>query len=259
MNPRLDKTSTDEFWNRRAVDLKDHERVNIHDLPQRQCENSFIFRNLNPADEILEVGCGNGFLTQDLRKAVKHVDAFDFSDNMIVQAKEIYGEENNSFFTGSVLDENVVTRQYDAVVCVRVLINLANLDEQKTSINNMVKWLKPGGRLILVEGYLDGFETLNDLRNTCGLEKMKPASINYYCHLADLRPFIDAKIDVDGEWDSGVFDLMTRVVYPLLVGADKATGPSEFHEKILPLALGLEESSLARFGRLQGVTGTRRS
>ncbi len=255
---RAEKTSTDEFWNKRAGELDKAELVNIDDLPQRRCENAFLFKHLSADDEVLEVGCGNGFLTQDLRQRVSHVDGFDFAENMISRAKDTYGETNNKFWVGSVLDPNAASKTYDAVVCVRVLINLANVEEQVAAIRNMAKWVKPGGKLLLVEGYLDGFEVLNALRGECRLDAMKPAAINFYSHVADLRPAVEESFEISDEWSSGMFDLLTRVTYPLLVGADKATGPSDFHEKTVPLALAIDEPALAKFGRLRGFAAVKR-
>ena len=72
---------------------------------------------------------------------------------MIERARSRYGEKNNRFFHGSVLDRKTCEAQsYDVAVCVRVLINLRNLNEQVTAIDNIAYWLKPGGKLILIEG-----------------------------------------------------------------------------------------------------------
>jgi SAM-dependent methyltransferase len=233
--------------------------VNIADLAQRRCENEFIFGALRPADRLLEIGCGNGYLTDELRRRVASVDAFDFSEAMIASARTHFGEHGNRFFVDSVLEGTQVAPPYDAAVCVRVLINLADAEEQALALRNMAKWLKPGGRLILVEGFLDGFEGLNELRGRCGLPPLQPASINFYSHWADLEPVAAALFDIEGEWHSGMFDLLTRVTYPLLVGPEAASGPAEFHMKTLPLALALNPEALKPYGRLRGYILKRRT
>lgn len=249
---RSEKTSTDKHWNERARTHADKRQVNIDDLVQRQLENDFLFANVVKADRVLEVGCGNGFLTQDLRNRVAHVDAFDFAENMIATAKEIHGETNNRFFVDSVLSATNVEPPYDKIVCVRVLINLLSAEEQKLAIRNMACWLPSGGTLILVEGYLDGFESLNRLRAKSGLPTMKPAAINFYSHLAEVQPEIDRHFTVAAEWHSGMFDVLTRVAFPLIVGPDKASGPGEFHDSILPLARALNPDAFRELGRLRG-------
>jgi hypothetical protein len=113
--------------------------------------------------------------------------------------------------------------------------------------------------LILVEGFLDGFGRLNELRERCGLNPMKPAAINFYAHVAELEEVIRRHFRIEATWHSGMFDVLTRVVYPLLVGPDRATGPGEFHDKTLPLALALNPAEFEPFARLRGFLLRRES
>lgn len=258
MTIRVEKTETDLHWNVRARVEKDRRKVNIDDLVQRRLENEFIFTWLKPQDRLLEVGCGNGFLTEELRSRVSHVTGFDFSEEMIKEARTHVGERNNVFLVGSVLSPNTVSDLFDCIVCVRVLINLANFSEQVIAIKNMASWLNPGGRLILIEGYTEGFEALNDLRRKCGISPLRPAPINFYSSFAELSANFDQQFTRVGEWHSGMFDILTRVAYPLLVGSDNALGPSDFHEKIEPLAKVLNPSTLGPYARLRGVVLVKR-
>jgi SAM-dependent methyltransferase len=249
---RADKTETDRHWDERARNEADSAKVNIADLSQRAVENDFIFSNLSSSDNVLEVGCGNGYLTADIRQKSRFVDAFDFSESMIAAAKAIQGERNNRFFVHSVLSPTGIDAQYDKLVCVRVLINLAGLDEQKQAIENIARWVHPGGMVILVEGFQDGFDKLSALRREAGIPDLQRAAINYYSYLADLMPTMRNNFDVIATWNSGMFDLLTRVAYPLLVGPDEAVGPGDFHERLLPLARGVQLEQLAPYARLQG-------
>lgn len=128
---------------------------------------------------------------------VKHVDAFDYSENMIERARSTYGEENNRFFHGSVLSRATCdTRTYDAAICVRVLINLRDLSEQITALGNLAYWLKPGAKLILIEGFRDGFDSLNAVRTDCGMPALRPAPINYYSYLDELKGQITSLFEI---------------------------------------------------------------
>ena len=67
------KSNTDRHWNERALAEGDDARVNIHDTVQRDLELDFIFSHLPVDGRVLEVGCGNGYVTRQLRERVRHV------------------------------------------------------------------------------------------------------------------------------------------------------------------------------------------
>jgi len=247
-----EKTTTDLHWDYRARSEADAAKVNIADTVQRDLELQFILRQLGRSNRVLEVGCGNGYVTRQLREHVAHVDAFDFSENMIARARELYGERNNRFFHDSVLDPKIESASYDAAICVRVLINLQNLHEQVRALRNIAKALKKGGKLILVEGYREGFEELSSLRIKSGLEPLKPAAINYYSSLSEFLPAIHEEFVVADTFHTGMFDFLTRVVFPSLVGEEKSSGPGEFHQKIERIVRSDAGAEFARFARLHG-------
>jgi len=250
----MSKSPTDTYWNDRAIRERDVSTVNIADVSQRELETEFLLKHLEPGDRVLEVGCGNGYLTNILRRYVAHVDAFDFAENMVVQAKLNHGEANNRFFHDNVLQPISWQGPFDCIVCVRVLINLRNFDEQNTAVENMRKALRPGGRLLLIEGYIDGFEELNRLRGQGGIDPLSPARINYYCRLGEMKVFLEKSFKTTAEFHTGCFDFLTRVIYPSLVGAENATGYSDFHVKILPIAKNYNPDQFKSLARLHGFT-----
>lgn len=254
----MTKSLTDIHWNERALKESDRSAVNIADVSQRELETKFILSHLNCGDCVLEVGCGNGFLTNILRDRVKHVDAFDYAENMVSQAALEYGEKNNRFFHDNLLAPANWRGPYDVIVCVRVLINLRDIVEQRIAIDQMASALKPGGRLLLVEGYSDGFAEINRVRERVGMAKLNPASINFYSSLGDVRAHLDASFVTTDEWHSGCFDFLTRIVYPSLVGPENATGHSDFHRQILAIAEQFNLEAFAKIARLHGFVLVKR-
>ncbi len=246
------KSETDRFWDERAIKESDKDLVNIADLAQRQIEDDFILKYLDKNDEVLEIGCGNGILTAEIRALTKHVDAFDFSESMIETAKKMRGETNNSFYHEDLVHPQHTNKRYDAIICVRVLINLKNIEEQVAAIHNMKTWLKPNGKLILIEGYSEGFEQLNDLRAKALMKPLKGAAINYYSPLEEIMPVLEKSFKVNDRMHTGIFDYLTRIVYPAIVGEEKATGYSEFHRQILPLAKAFNPDCMQHLARLHG-------
>src|SRR5262249_10833654 len=153
----MTKSDTDHHWNRRALAEGDDAKVNIHDTEQRDLELDFVFRQLPAAGRVLEVGCGNGYVTREIRQRVRHVDAFAYAENMIARARGLWRNQQ-PFFYGNVLDPATCeANAYDAAICIRVLINLHDIREQTAALKNIGRWLRPSGKLILVEGFSDGF------------------------------------------------------------------------------------------------------
>lgn len=257
-SPRSSKSATDQFWNQRSDREPDAAKVNIADTVQRDMELQFVFKHLPIEARMVEVGCGNGYVSQQLRSRVAHLDSFDYAERMVEQARATYGETNNRFFHDSVLSPRNVKPPYDAALCVRVLINLRDVEEQRLAVRNIANLLRPGGRLVLIEGYLDGFEAINAFRQTIGVAPAVPAGINFYSHLGELLPTISEHFVIEQTWHSGLFDFLTRVVYPQLVGADNAKEPGEFHSKIEPIVRANDGPDFARFARLHGFALAKR-
>ena len=252
------KTSTDIYWNDRALSETDLAKVNMPDTVQRDSELKFISRNLWPAARLIEIGCGNGYTTQQLRKYVSHVDGFDFSENMIEQARRVFGQTNNRFIHDDVLDLKIIDDQYDAALCVRVLMNLNDLREQKTALQNIAKLLCSGGRLILIEGFRDGYDTLSAFRQEIGLPQVVPANHNFYSYLDEIMPTINEHFVVEQTWHTGLYDFLTRVVFPCLVGAENATKPGDFHAKVEPIVQAYHTPEMMGFARVRGFVLARR-
>jgi ubiquinone/menaquinone biosynthesis C-methylase UbiE len=247
------KSSTDLHWDQRALNERNDDKVNIHDTVQRDLELDFVFRHLPADGHVLEIGCGNGYVTQQLRNRARQVDAFDFAENMVNRARTTFGETNNRFFHGSLLEHNTcISEQYDAAICVRVLINLRNFDEQAAGLRNIANWLKPKGKLILVEGFSDGFVSLNRIRGYCEMPDLVPSAINYYSNLPKIREVIDQLFEVFDEFHTGMFDFLTRVVYPRIVGPDRIDDAGTFHRKIECLARHFNPLEMKDLARVRG-------
>lgn len=252
------KSQTDLHWNERAASVADDIEVNLMDIFQREIEYDFVCRYLEPGQRILEVGCGNGFSTERFRAIAGHVDAFDFAENMIERAKSAFGETNNRFIHDNVLDPQHLEGPYDAVVCVRVLINLADLEQQRLAVRNLAKLTAPGGLLILAEGFTDGFENLNELRAKVGLPEITPAAINFYSSLAELQPPLDESWDLEDTFHLGAYDYLTRVMYPLVVGPENAKHNTNMSERCSELARAFNPDCFEPLSRMRGLVLRRR-
>lgn len=252
------KTATDSHWNERALSVADDVEVNIMDVFQREIEYDYVCRYLDPEQRMLEVGCGNGFSTDRFRARAGFVDAFDSSEEMIARARRAVGETNNRFFVDNVLDPRRFEAPYDAAVCVRVLINLADLEQQKLALVNIASALRLGGVLVLAEGFRDGFDVLGRLRGEVGLPPVQPAAINFYSSLSDLDKELADWFEPIDTFHLGSYDFLTRVVYPLLASPQEVSHNTVVSERCSQLARVFNPDCLESFSRMRGIVLRRR-
>lgn len=229
------------------------------DVFQRNLEFDQVCADLRPDMHALEVGCGNGFSTDRFRSLVRHVDAFDKSPEMIDRARRSYGETNNKFFEDDVVAPQVIRDEYDCVICVRVLINLADTAAQLAAVRNLARFVRPRGLLLLAEGFQDGFDELSALRGNVGLPPLVPAAINHYSFWRELEPVLASSFDVERSWHLGAYDYLTRVLYPLVVGAENAKHNTNFSERCQELARAFNPDAMARFSRMRGLVLRKRA
>ena len=109
---------SEKFWNR--VASKSSEKPGGTSLQVIQQSQKY----LTPEDAILDIGCGNGSITTELAKAVKHVDAIDISSRMLEFAQEAAERKsirNIDFRKATLEDLSTADRSYSVVTAFSVL------------------------------------------------------------------------------------------------------------------------------------------
>lgn len=253
------KSATDEHWNDRAASVADDIEVNIMDVFQRELEYDYIGSYLRPEMRLLEVGCGNGYSTERFLKLVRHVDAFDYADNMVERARARVVGTNVRFLHDNVLNPQQLEGPYDAIVCVRVLINLPDVEAQRTALRELDRLLGLDGVLILAEGFVDGFIALSKLREAVGLPPISPAAINFYSTVDQLLPELLQSYELQDTFHLGAYDYLTRVVYPQVAGHENVRHNTNFSERCAALAREFNPASFEELSRMRGFVLRKRS
>lgn len=95
--------------------------------------------------EVLEIGCGYGYLTYSLSRAGFKVRGLDISSAAIERAKAAYGD---LYTNGDLLEvaKSTTKQTYDVVVMTEVIEHVPNLLELVTAAKSL---LKPGGWLVV--------------------------------------------------------------------------------------------------------------
>ena len=99
----------------------------------------------NPAQSILDIGCGTGDLTAELKKYAAQVVGIDSSPEMIALAKASHPEAHFMFADATKL---TFKEEFDVVFSNAVFHWIKDLDKQNALLFGIANALKPGGKLI---------------------------------------------------------------------------------------------------------------
>jgi len=185
----------------------------------------YIGKLLNNEMSVLDIGCGEGSSTIVFAKLVRSIVGVDYSDTLIKQA-DYKAVENSKFMIGDVLelDKLFSPSTFDAVISIRCLINIPDTEQQYRGLDNIVSVLKPGGLLLLSEGYQKGWKGINKHRKNNGLSKMEVVPYNklFGCELKNTLMKYGKIVDFIG---FGEYLYGSRVVHPLLFSHVKHDAP----------------------------------
>ena len=238
------------FWNTNAklkklAGTKDYNAKII----EIEALSKFFKKNIR----VLEFGCGNGYTALEMAKRFSaRIDACDYSPEMILEAKKLQKKKLSNrvnFFLADIKKKLKIKPIYDLVFTERVLINLDSWESQKKSIIKLAKYLKPKGRLVLMENSATGLKKINDYRSLLGLKKIKAPWHNLYL---DDRKMLNFKIrnckPIKVIPYSSTYYFLSRVVNAWLAN-EKGIEPN-YNAKINKLAFKLPPISDCAQGKI---------
>ncbi|MEM9450058.1 MAG: class I SAM-dependent methyltransferase [Cyanobacteria bacterium P01_E01_bin.6] len=142
-----------KFWNNIAAG---YAKQPIADEAAYQKKLQVTREYLQPSMNVLEFGCGTGSTAIAHAPYVQHIQAIDFSSNMIAIAQALTCQfaqakadaqniQNVTFEQASIDELSVPDRTYDAVLGLNVLHLLENKEAAIAKVHNL---LQPGGCFI---------------------------------------------------------------------------------------------------------------
>jgi ubiquinone/menaquinone biosynthesis C-methylase UbiE len=140
-----------EIWDAEAATFDDEPDHGLRDPTTRVAWLELLSAHLpEPPARIADLGCATGTLSVLLADAGHDVDAVDFSPEMLARARAKAGDRSHVTFTlGDAGAPPLEPAAYDVVLCRHVLWALP---DQPAALARWVELLRPGGRLLLVEG-----------------------------------------------------------------------------------------------------------
>ena len=140
-----------ELWDAEAATFDQEPDHGLGDPTTRRAWLELLTGHLPPAPaRIADLGSGTGTLSVLLADAGHAVDGVDFSPAMVERARTKAGDRTDlTFAMADAADPPLQPGAYDAVLCRHVLWALP---DQPAALRRWVALLRPGGRLLLVEG-----------------------------------------------------------------------------------------------------------
>jgi ubiquinone/menaquinone biosynthesis C-methylase UbiE len=114
-------------------------RAMVEDIRAKLC--------LEKANQLLDVGCGNGWVLSHLKQYVSHVTGVDFSRKMIDTAKALMPD--GDFHQSEAMDLHFSDDSFDRVLCYGVFQYYPNVRYAERCIKELLRVCKSGGCLLL--------------------------------------------------------------------------------------------------------------
>lgn len=174
-------------WTQQAVEHGLSSSASWSDHSVIEMEIREISSHLSTGDNVLDIGCANGFSTAQYAAQRKiKILGLDYIPEMIESAKQrlqslpfpLLGTMEFGIDDIMKLDKQDST--YDKVICTRVLINLGDWVNQCNGLNETIRVLKPEGRLLLSEATLQGWNKINKFRREWKLPDIPIPKFNNY-------------------------------------------------------------------------------
>ena len=183
-----------------------------------------LLEYVEEGDRVLDVGCASGWST--VRWAFERrvfVRGLDYVPEMIEHARTYASKLADKlagkveFAVGDITALPEPDDSWDKLIVKRVVINLGNWEAQAKALGECARVLVPGGRLLLSEATLQGWEKLNAFRAEWGLDPIAMPPFNNYLDqdavIEAARPALEL---VELRNFSSTYYVGTRVLKPLL-------------------------------------------
>jgi SAM-dependent methyltransferase len=232
-----------KHWDNRAQADSDAD-ASIRDQNQRDVEIGAIRPYLRAGDLALDVGCANGFTSVRLAESGCRIVGLDITFKMLRRAKR--GPVR--FVNGDVRELPFSSGSFDACISIRCLINLPSWEMKQHAIDELLRVTKARGRILLLEGLVEGRSALNRLRERVGLDAMPGVPFNSDFEEARLLEFLRGRCEVEEVRKFGVYDLISRVAHPLIAAPEEPRYDSKINQ--VAAVLAKESSGLDDISRI---------
>ena len=173
-------------WNRRASGFDEDFGHSIRTPGERAAWDRILDLVVPPRGKLdaLDVGCGTGFLTLELAARGHRATGVDFAPAMIAEARRKAAERGVSvrFEEGDAEQLPFGAGSFDLVISRHLLWTLP---QPEAAIDEWIRVLRPGARLVVVDGQFDA----GALKQPAGSAR----SSQEYAAIGDQLPFLGGR------------------------------------------------------------------
>jgi ubiquinone/menaquinone biosynthesis C-methylase UbiE len=229
----MNKDHIREHWEEQGATFQDSHWASWGDNWMIDLEIETIGAHITDGDSVLDIGCANGYsaFRQLAVRKVKSIIGIDFAASMIAAAREAKARrglgDEISFEEGDVRHLKFPDASFDVVYTTRVLINLPTWEDQKLGITECLRVARPGGRVILSEGFWEPLVLLNAMRLLVRLSPLVEHDFNRYLKKSTVEEYLRS-LGTEFQIDdfSSVYYLGSRFLRELITDAAAFPGYS---------------------------------
>lgn len=207
-----------KYWEDRAAGDSSAQST-TQDFYLREIEYNVLLDKIQKysPDSVADVGCGDGRTTARLASKLPNIlfSGFDYSSFMVENARHNSLAEKLSNIRFDQLDICAGLKgNFGLIYTTRCLINLPSWNLQKIAIDNIHSALSIGGVYLMIENFVEGQESFNQVRKSYGLSEIPIRDHNFFFQRDRLLDYMDGRFKIDEEVNiSSTYYLMSRVIY----------------------------------------------
>jgi ubiquinone/menaquinone biosynthesis C-methylase UbiE len=244
-----------DFWKNR-LKLNPPEKVCTNDmnLDILECKQ-FLDENLQ-GKTILEIGCGNGLLYNEICKTykIKKYIGVDFVKELVEFCKKKNRRTEFIQLDISKIKKNSFKEKFDYIISKRTIQNILNYSLQLKIIDTLGLFLKKNGSIILVESSKDAQNNINQERKIFKLKKIIPPFHNLFFSDRKIKKHVFKNVKIVNIHPfASDFYYVTRLIYAIYAKFSLKKKPS-FNHPLQKVALNISMNnklSTTRYSQVQ--------
>ena len=208
------------IWVERIKDIKDKDSTQIcsRDIGLNELEGNQILSKIKDGSKILEIGCGNGLLYDEIKKRfqIEKYIGTDFVKELIDICNNKKKGDEDSFVQLDMTEVNLKSfnEKFDFIVSKRAIQNVIDNQLQIEAIDNFGAFLKNDGLMILVESSQDNLNTINFEREKYDLPRITPPFHNMFFDDRKIKDYNFKNVEiVEIDPFTSDFYFITRIIY----------------------------------------------